>query len=1221
MKLKTKLLLGFGLLFLVLLIVSSFGIDQTSGFKSNVDDIYNKQYKKVKTVYAIRREINDAAKYIANLLQVTDFNGNQDIANTNDTLDRSSRMITQMQQETAKLRENDLVNAVAQDQAQFVEYKKKLFELLADGNQAAAINLRFNVGLPIQNKILDDVDKLTRYFESEMDTVVADSYSQSDMMLRFMIVITSLGLLIGIGIMLWILYGITRGINSLQRMIAITARGNYEAAAAYEITSRDEIGQVSRAFADLSERLNQNMLREEQYKNESEEQFWLESNLAQLTTVMQGINEPELLAQLFMSEFTPVLRASCGAFYITDQYGEGRQLELIGSYAHDGSLAATAKFKFGQGLVGQSALDMKQIVMNETPPAYVRIQSGLGDTEPRQLLIQPIVFEDHTVAMIELASFYEFTPLELELLNKLSYSLGITINNMLGRMRVEDLLRESQSLAEELQSQSEELMTQQEELKHFNEQLEEQTKALTLSEKLLQNKQDETERINEELRLKTLELEEKVQESELKNEQIEKSKALLEQQTLQLVLTTKYKSEFLANMSHELRTPLNSLLILSQLLSENKDGNLTPKQVEFADTIHSSGSDLLKLIDEVLDLSKIDAGKMQIHSEHVSMEDFKSAMLKTFMPLANQRKLLFDVCVSDEVPCGLYTDGQRLKQIIRNFLSNAFKFTSDGSVLLSVKIAHQRPSALANAGRLFAFSVEDTGIGIASDKQELIFEAFHQGDGSTSRKYGGTGLGLSISRELARLLGGAIELESVVGQGTKFTLYIPELPRSGEELLLLETAATAYPNEPISASEIVIVPQPMDTEAILHDEHDTDDDRNDLQPGDNVILIIEDDVRFAKLMLEMARKRSFKGVIACEGDKGLILARHLKPDAIILDIQLPVLDGWSIMSSLKQDPELRHIPVHMISVIDEPLQGRSMGAVDFLQKPIDKEQLEGVFSSIESFLSGGLKRLLIVENDETQRKSLIELIHHHDVAITAVSSGEEALQELQQQGFDCMVLDLGLAGMSGFDLLERLNEDEACRDLPVIVYTGRELEKQDELRLKKYADSIIIKDVKSPERLLDETALFLHRVEADLPEDKRNMLRKLHNKESVFENKSILLVDDDIRNIFAISSVLEGYSINLSFAENGREALELLEGNPGFDLILMDVMMPEMDGYEAMKAIRSNERIRHIPIIALTAKAMKSDRDKCIEAGASDYVAKPIKTDQLLSLMRVWLYR
>jgi CheY-like chemotaxis protein/two-component sensor histidine kinase len=780
-------------------------------------------------------------------------------------------------------------------------------------------------------------------------------------------------------------------------------------------------------------------------------------------------------------------------------------------------------------------------------------------------------------------------------------------------------------------------------------------------------------------------------------------------------------------MSHELRTPLNSLLILSRLLADNKEGTLSPKQVEFARTILSSGTDLLNLINDILDLSKVEAGKMEVNPVDVTMNDLRDFVERTFKPVAEQKGLSFRVEVTSGTPNSLYTDGQRLQQVIKNLLSNAMKFTERGEVALTVRKAEKTQTkrfanpSLDRAAEVIAFAVSDTGIGIAKDKQQLIFEAFQQADGTTSRKYGGTGLGLSISREIARLLGGEIRVESTPGTGSTFTLFLPSswvdpegtqggqrsqrtaapagsgasrreralrggesngssrsgmfgggsgsATSGGRTAGLLPSASSGESSGPTDgfsgssagssagatsqtggdagSSAQRATPAAGTPEAgpgfRLEQDGGTDvatvdempptaledvqvpasyeDDRATIQPGDRVILIVEDDENFARVLLEMARGRDFKGIVALRGRDALTLAHEYKPDAITLDIGMGDMNGWEVLDRLKHHPDTRHIPVHIVSGDQNKQQGLLSGAFAYLEKPVSKEVIDDAFSRLLQFIDERVKRLLVVEDDETQRQAIVELIAADDVEITAVASATEAIDLLQHSKFDCMVIDLGLADMSGFELLERVKADPNMQIMPVIVYTGKELTPAEDTKLRKYAETIIVKDAKSPERLLDETALFLHRVEAKLPEQKRRMLEQLHNADSVFAEKRILVVDDDVRNIFSLTSVLEDHGMNVRFAENGKDAIAELEKDPNVDLVLMDIMMPEMDGYDTTKEIRRNPKFRALPIIALTAKAMKGDREKTIAAGASDYITKPVDTEQLLSLMRVWLYR
>jgi CheY-like chemotaxis protein len=737
-------------------------------------------------------------------------------------------------------------------------------------------------------------------------------------------------------------------------------------------------------------------------------------------------------------------------------------------------------------------------------------------------------------------------------------------------------------------------------------------------------------------------------------------------------------------MSHELRTPLNSLLILAKLLSDNKEHTLTPKQVEFAQTIHSSGTDLLNLINDILDLSKVEAGRMEVDAADVPITDVSSFSHRTFDPVAEQKGLTFKVEVQPGVPPSIYTDGQRLQQVLKNLLSNALKFTEQGGVTLTIRRAEKgkrfATRSLDAAETVIAFQVEDTGIGIPKDKQQLIFESFQQADGTTSRKFGGTGLGLTISREIARLLGGEIRVESMPGSGSTFTLFLPArytapegAPPSGGERggspARRRSDAASREVTPRASARLGGRPTTSSAGAALlrgggastgtdggaqgwerggggaavikastpapavEESYDTptvedlprpvgfDDDRETIEDGDRVLLIIENDTSFSKVLLEMAREKGFKGLCALDGESGLKLAHAFNPDAITLDIDMPGMDGWAVLDRLKHHPQTRHIPVHIITGVRERQQGLKSGALAYLEKPVTKEALDESFARIAEFIDTSVKRLLVVEDDDVQRRSMIELIQHEDVAITAVSSAEDALRELATGHFDCMVLDLGLEGVSGFELLETVKANPAMWDLPIIIYTGKELTQAEETKLRKFAETIIVKDVKSPERLLDETALFLHRVEAKLPEQKRRMLERLHNADAVFSGKRVLIVDDDVRNIFSLTSMLEDHGMQVSFAENGRDAIAMLRERQDFDLVLMDIMMPGMDGYETTRSIREIPELKSLPIIALTAKAMKGDREKTIAAGASDYITKPVDTDQLLSLMRVWLYR
>lgn len=1228
MKIKTKLLAGFGAMLAIMMVLTMISYDRIDYMKEQLDELYEDRYSKVQMASSVRAEINDMARILTTMMLSTDtasvdgfrseINRKKEVAD--DTL-------TRLKEGNVSAEEMSMISRIETSKYSFYAYLENALQLLDNGQFSEANVLRNTSGQAIQEEALDNLNALREYESYQINAEIESAETAYQASLQMVIFIMVLALALGIGIVLWVIPSITRGLNMVNMMISSFGNGKIRAIRRIKVTSTDEIGDVARVFKEMAEDLEEKRQLEAAYTQAQKDQSWVNANVARVTELLRGVNSLEQIAQTFINEFTPILGGQFAAMYLKDTQNPD-YMKIGASYAFDGQTEPSRGFEIGHGLVGQSALDRRPVMLEEAPDDYISVNSAFGSSQPGHIVIYPIVFEEELLGVVEIASFQPFSELHKELLSQLTTSLGVVMNNISRRLTVEELLRESQTLTEELQCQSEELQTQQEELRRSNESLEEQTDALKRSEELLQRQQEELEHYNTELMAKTRALEEQVQEVEEKKDEIEEARSTLEKQTMQLAVTSKYKSEFLANMSHELRTPLNSLLILSQLLTENKDGNLTDKQVEFAKTIYMSGSDLLKMIDEILDLSKVDAGKMELNREDIRLTELGSFVEQNFGPVAAQKGLELRLSFADNLPKTIKTDGHRLKQVLRNLLSNAFKFTTEGYVELGVSRAEasELPHYLDQEGEYVAIAVKDSGIGIPSDKKELVFEAFQQVDGTTSRKYGGTGLGLSISRELSRLMGGGIVLESKEGQGSQFTFYLPVEGRYAVVSTAQQLAAATIEGADLAELVEELLPArepntaPAPAVSMEMEPAAIEDDRDNLQPSDKVLLIVEDDVSFARILVSMARARGFKALAATRGDSGLQMAKHYLPDAVILDIQLPVVDGWSILRELKGSSQTRHIPVHVISVNDEVKQGLSMGAMAYLRKPSSREALERAFSSIESYTASSLKRLLIVEDDEIQRKSIMELIGHDDVAITAVSTGGEALNELRKQRYDCMVLDLMLGDMNGFELLDQIRDDEELNDLPIIIYTGKDLDSKEERKLRKYAESIIIKDVRSPERLLDETTLFLHRVEANLPEDKRKILQKLHNKEELFDGKKILLVDDDIRNVFALSSVLEGYNMEVKFAENGREALEVLVKDEDFDLVLMDMMMPEMDGYEAMRRIRQMPQHAKLPIIALTAKAMKEDRAKCIEAGASDYMKKPIDTDQLLSLMRVWLY-
>ncbi len=849
----------------------------------------------------------------------------------------------------------------------------------------------------------------------------------------------------------------------------------------------------------------------------------------------------------------------------------------------------------GNGLLGQAAKENRPLHVRNVPDGYL-VASSLGSGKPVELLVAPASVDGAVTAVIELGFFRRLEDADRELLGRLSESLGIAIRSSKDRSRLEELL-------EETQRQGEELQTQQEELRVSNEELEVQANSLKESQFQLQNQQAELEQTNSQL-------EEQTQLLGQQKDELSRAQSILMERATELERANQYKSEFLANMSHELRTPLNSALILAKILSDNKGGNLTQDQVRFARTISSAGNDLLAIINDVLDLSKVEAGKVELTAEPINVPAIVEQLTRSFQPLAQQKKLGFSTLVDDSAPRQMTTDPQRLGQILRNLLSNAIKFTEHGEI--SVRVT-------AVPGEQVSFAVHDSGIGVSEHQQGIIFEAFRQADGSTHRKYGGTGLGLTISRDLARLLGGDISVQSQPGEGSVFTLTLPTnfagtAANAGREHSLVDkpSARTVAPAPPSIPSSL---PPPA--------AGTIEDDRERLKPDSRLVLIIEDDTAFATILRDTAQQMGFQCVVTQSAADGMAAATVYRPKAILLDMNLPDLSGLGVLEQLKRNSQTRHIPVHIVSVADHSHEALLMGAVGYALKPVQREQLVEALERLESKFSQNLRNLLIVEDDARQRESITQLLANDEVLITAVGTAQDALAQLKAVTFDCMVLDLNLPDLSGHELLQRMSEQEDVAFPPVIVYTGRALSREEELSLGRLSRSIIIKDVRSPERLLDEVTLFLHQVESTLPEERRRMLQQVRDRDATLEGRTILVVEDDVRNIFALTSLLEPKGIKLQVARNGREALDSLASANGHtgpvDLVLMDIMMPEMDGLTAMREIRKRPEWRKLPIIALTAKAMKDDQDRCIAAGANDYIAKPLDVEKLLSLVRVWM--
>jgi HAMP domain-containing protein/CheY-like chemotaxis protein/signal transduction histidine kinase len=910
------------------------------------------------------------------------------------------------------------------------------------------------------------------------------------------------------------------------------------------------------------------------------EQDWLKTNLARVTGMLQGQRDLSTVGRMLLSELAPLVNAQQGVIYQMETEASGA-LMLLSAFADSGPDGHVQRLRAGEGLAGQCATEKRRMLIADLPEHATPIRSGLFQAVPRNVIVLPVLFEDQVKAVIELATLSTFTASHLAFLEQLTSSIGIVLNSIEATMQTEGLLKQSQQLAIELQTQQKEL-----------------------------------QQTNEQLAQKAQQLAEQNVEVERKNQEIEQARRALEEKAKELALTSKYKSEFLANMSHELRTPLNSILVLGQQLGDNPDGNLTAKQVEFARTIHAAGTDLLNLISDILDLSKIESGTVSVDAEEVFFGSLLEMVGRPFRHEAENRKLTFEMQADPHLSRSLVTDSKRLQQVLKNLLSNAFKFTEHGGVRLTVAEATNGWSEdhpiLSTAGSVIAFEVADTGIGIPFEKQRIIFEAFQQADAGTSRKYGGTGLGLAISRELASLLGGEIQLRSTPGSGSTFTLYLPKTYVGPSATRGITEQHRMSSNPPLQLSNVNVVELPV--EAIP-------DDRNNLQPDDAILLIVEDDPHYARVLCDLSRDKGFKVLVATRGAEALSLAREYHPTAVTLDVFLPDMLGWTVLNHLKQDPATRHIPVQILTLDEDRHHGLARGAFAFVTKPTTPEELEGALSRIKEYAAPRRKRLLIVEDNPAEQFTIRELLGHDDIDVSVVSTGQEALATVKDSEFDCMVLDLRLPDMTGFEILESMRDTPELSDLPVVVFTGKELSPEEDARLHTLARSVVVKGVESPERLLDETALFLHRVVADLPPEKQRMLDRLHRSDDALVGKKVLIVDDDVRNIFALSSVLERRGMTVLTAGTGREAISTLESTSDLGIVLMDIMMPEMDGYETMQVIRQNPAFRRLPIIALTAKAMKGDREKCLEAGASEYLAKPVNTDQLLSALRMWLHR
>ena len=954
-----------------------------------------------------------------------------------------------------------------------------------------------------------------------------------------------------------------------------------------------------RDLTSLSESYSESLQRQQSHAEALEQQAWYRTGQTQLSDSIIGELALPALGQGVLNFLSRYIDAAVGALYVV----QDGKLQRVAEYAYDPEHLQSARtLEVGSGLVGQAALERRVMAVEDLPADYLKVTSALGGTQPRSVLIVPVEDSGLLNGVIELGFLRPLREQDSELLRRIVPSIGSAIEAARYRQRLQKVLAETQQLNEELQ-------VQQEELRAANEELEEQSNALRESQSHLEEQQAELEQTNEQLAEQTETLARQRDEMDEKNQRLNEAQLMLEQRADELQRASRYKSEFLANMSHELRTPLNSSLILAKLLADNPDGNLSDDQVQFARSIYSAGNDLLTLINDILDISKVEAGKLEVHPELTVLARLVDGVKNLFLPQAMEQSLQFEVELADDLPVSLFSDRQRLEQILKNLLANAFKFTEKGSVTLRVEKRGEDQ---------LAFAVRDTGIGIAPEQQAAIFEAFRQADGTTNRRYGGTGLGLSISRELANLLGGEIEVQSRPGAGSTFTLVVPEhysepRPITPASVPVAAPVVTLEPPAPPAAVERDLLQRAAAPRQWLPD------DRDERPFEARCVLVIEDEPQFARILYDLAHELNYSCLLAQNADDGFDTAVQYKPDAILLDMRLPDHSGLTVLERLKENPATRHIPVHVVSVEDRKEAALQMGAVGYAMKPTTREDLKEVFGRLEAKLAQKVKRILLVEDDARQRESVSRLIEDVDIEITAVEFGEQALKLLRSTVFDCMIIDLKLPDMDGSELLERMAREDICSFPPVIVYTGRNLTRDEEAALLKYSRSIIIKGARSPERLLDEVTLFLHKVESDMPPERQKMLKSARSREKAFEGRKILVVDDDVRNVFALTSALEQKGALVEIARNGLEAIDRLQHDGTIDLVLMDIMMPEMDGFTAMQEIRKDARFAKLPIIAVTAKAMKDDQDRCLSAGANDYLAKPIDLDRLFSLIRVWL--
>jgi len=1206
----------------------------------NLNDLASEKAKDLDSLKKITVKIKLGARINRNLVEIQRAEKNIILANSTNDMDIYAHANQGVENDLVERldilvslstgQERILVRRFMKEYGRYILLHENILDISRENGNVVAFNLSSGNARKMNDRAIKQMAAIVEKNEKDIDSdkLLSDENYQKSRTILLIISLT--GLLLGGSFVFWIVSGINQSLTTVKKVVKSAADGDLLQEINTDI--KGEVGDVLRSINQMILSLrkltefSQNIAKgnyDQQIELRSEKDVlgisinemsqalkglaqdnrhndWLKTGQNGLNEIMRGDLDEKTLAENVISYLSHYLNAQIGTIYKKEEQTE--TLKLMGSFAYSKRKSVNDIIEIGEGLAGQAAFEKKMISVTNLPEDYTRVSSTLGDSMPRNVMVSPFLFEGELRGVIEMGFFEEFTDIKMELIKSVMETIAINLNSTRARMKMSEILEETQSQSEELEGQSEELRLANQELEEKSESMQSQAKALQLANYNLQ-----------------------VQKS-----QIEKKSNDIELKAEELAIASKYKSEFLSNMSHELRTPLNSMLLLSSSLAKNKQGNMTLEQVQSATIVNQGGQDLLSLINEILDLSKIEAGMMEVELMSFLIGDVVKDLKRNFNHVMVQNDLDFIINIDPKLPDAIHSDQKRLNQILKNFISNAVKFTKKGSISLDFS----RPKDDVNLSRsglvpstTLSIAVTDTGIGIPEDKQNVVFEAFQQADGGTARNYGGTGLGLSISRELTALLGGEIQLQSQIDKGSTFTLYLPldgkETQRlRGAENAISDVAANAEAAPAIKPSGSSMAPFDYqvedDREFIRNIGFPTDEPRPDDQ---KILLLIEDDPNFAEILVKQSREHGFMCIATATGEEGLSMAEQYLPDGIVLDLDLPGVNGRYVLSALKDNQNIRHIPVHIISADDEKQDAKSRGVIGFLTKPVDQQQLDGAFQKFLKYSNKAVKELLIIEDDDATRLAIKQVIGNGDVKITEATTGNEGFQTLISGNFDCVILDLSLSDITGFEVLEKLELQENFQVPPIIIYTGKDLSKKDHQRLLKYTDNIVIKGVDSEDRLLDETSLFLHQIVGEITQKRQKIIHDLYDMENVFKGKKVLVVDDDMRNIFAVSQLLEEKGCIVIAAEDGKIALEFLKKEPKIDLVLMDIMMPVMDGYEATRKIRKQAKFKKLPIIALTAKAMKDDREKCIKAGASDYLPKPLNEQRLFSMLRIWLYK